>query len=214
MNLDAWAEVYVTPERRQRFREVLAERLGCLTVVFEHVGDPRNISACLRVADAFGVGRVINYGDGRYHRNRQISMHSDLWVEVLNLQRFGDTVARLHQEGFALVGTVVDEPTATPLDQFDPPAKTALVFGSEHDGLTPEMRQACQHLVTIPTYGFADSLNLGTAAAILLRHLAETYRHRGGPDLRLPASEQERLYRLWVERDVRAKLRKRGIPAE
>lgn len=213
MTLEEWAELYVTEERRQRFREVLAQRLDCLTLVFEHIGDSRNVSACLRVADAFGVGRVIHYGDGRYERNRQISMHTDLWVEVLNLQRFEDTVARVRNEGFTLVGSVVDVPEAIPIDQFVPPAKTALVIGSERNGLTPEMRAACQHLVTIPTYGFADSLNLGTATAIMVRHLAETYRQQGGPEVHLPATEQERLYRLWLERDVRIKLRKRGIKA-
>lgn len=214
MNLDEWAQLYVSEDRRRRFREVLARRLGCLTLVFEHVGDPHNVSACLRVADAFGLGRVIHYADGRYHRNSQVSMHSDLWVDVLNFQRFEDTVERARRDGFTLVGTVVNDPTAIPFDQLEPPAKTALVLGSEHGGISPEMRAACDHLVTIPTCGFADSLNLATAAAILTRHFANAYRQRGGPGVLLDPAEQERLYRLWVERDVRLKLSKRGIHAE
>lgn len=214
MNLDDWANLYVSEDRRQRFREVLARRLDCLTLVFEHVGDPHNVSACLRVADAFGLGRVIHYADGRYHRNSQVSMHSDLWVDVLNFQRFEDTVDRVRRDGFTLVGTVVGESGAIPFNQLEPPAKTALVLGCEHGGISPEMRAACDHLVTIPTCGFADSLNLATAAAILVRHFANAYRQRGGPGVLLDPAEQERLYRLWIERDVRLKLSKRGVQAK
>lgn len=214
MQLDDWAQLYVSEDRQRRFREVLGQRLGCLTILFEHVGDPRNVSACIRVADSFGVGRVLHYADGRYHRNHQISMHTDRWVDVLNVQRFDDAVEGLRRDGFTLVGTVVDNSAALPFDQFEPPAKTALVLGSERDGLTPEMQAACTHLVTIPTCGFADSLNLATAAAILVRHFAACYRRRDGAEATLAPEEQERLYRLWIERDVRRKLRKRGIAAD
>jgi len=214
MNLDDWAEMYVTEKRRQRFRDVIAERLDCLTLVFEHVGDPGNISACVRVADAFGIGTILNYADARYRSNRQISMHTDLWVEVLDMQSFDDTIDHVREQGYALIGSVVPGNGGTPFDQFELPERAALVIGSECDGISPEMRAACDHLVTIPTCGFADSLNLSTATAILVRHFRQGYCQRDGPHLHLPDSEQERLYRFWLERDVRAKLRKRGIPAD
>jgi tRNA (guanosine-2'-O-)-methyltransferase len=211
MTLDEWSEIYVSAERRQRFRDVLAQRLDCLTLVFDHVGDPHNVSACVRVADSFGIGTVLNYSDGRYRRNRQISMHTDLWVDVVNLQQPEDVVARVRQQGYTLVGTVVGAAAGIPVDKLTLPPKTALVLGSEHDGISPEMRDACEHLVTIPTYGFADSLNISTAAAILTRRLSQAYRQDAPANLYLPAAEQERLYRYWVERDTRLKLRKRGI---
>jgi tRNA (guanosine-2'-O-)-methyltransferase len=179
--------------------------------VFDHVGDPHNISACVRVADAFGIGTVFNYADGRYRRNRQISMHTDLWVDVINLQQPEDVIASTRQRGYTLVGTVVEAADGIPIDDLVLPPKTALVLGSEHDGISPEMRDACEHLVTIPTCGFADSLNISTAAAILTRHLSHAYRRHGLPNLHLPPEEQDRLYRFWVERDTRLKLRKRGI---
>lgn len=214
MNLDDWAEMYVTEERRQRFRDVIAERLDCLTLVFEHVGDPGNISACIRVADSFGIGTVLNYADGRYRSNPQISMHTDLWVDVLNLQSFDDTVDHVRQQGYALVGSVVPGNGGTPIDEFELPERAALVIGCERNGISSEMRAACDHLVTIPTWGFADSLNLATATAIMVRHFRQGYHQLAGPHLHLPEPEQERLYRFWLERDVRAKLRKRGIPAD
>jgi TrmH family RNA methyltransferase len=44
---------------------------------------------------------------------------------------------------------------------------TALVLGTEADGLTAATRQACDEIVIIPMRGVLDSLNVSVAAAVL-----------------------------------------------
>ncbi|RYE90387.1 MAG: RNA methyltransferase, partial [Cytophagaceae bacterium] len=53
---------------------------------------------------------------------------------------------------------------------------TALVLGTEADGLTPATRQACDETVIIPMRGVLDSLNVSVAAAVLT---FEAVRQRG-----------------------------------
>ena len=54
--------------------------------------------------------------------------------------------------------------------------RLAIVMGSEAFGLSNEMRNAADHLVSIPMHGLADSLNLATATALMLY---EVVRQRG-----------------------------------
>jgi len=53
---------------------------------------------------------------------------------------------------------------------------TALVLGTEADGLTAATRQACDETIIIPMRGQLDSLNVSVAAAVLA---FEAVRQRG-----------------------------------
>ncbi len=56
-----------------------------------------------------------------------------------------------------------------PLDQAGRPARLALLFGNEANGLGPEWLDLCDRQLTIPMHG-ADSLNVAIAAGIFLFH--------------------------------------------
>jgi tRNA G18 (ribose-2'-O)-methylase SpoU len=78
----------------------------------------------------------------------------------------GDLEA-LRAGGLTIIGAVVGG-GATPLAEFPPPARFALLLGAEGPGLSAAARAACDHLVTIPMSPGADSLNVATAGAIFL----------------------------------------------
>jgi tRNA G18 (ribose-2'-O)-methylase SpoU len=46
------------------------------------------------------------------------------------------------------------------------------VFGSEGPGLTPDVVELCEGLVSITQYGSTRSINAGAAAAIAMYHWA------------------------------------------
>ena len=60
------------------------------------------------------------------------------------------------------------------------PVRVAIVLGGEGDGLSAEARAACDAAVTIPTTPGFDSLNVATAAAILLHRLGRVARRAEG----------------------------------
>ena len=48
------------------------------------------------------------------------------------------------------------------------PKRTAIVMGSEGDGISQLVRKNCDHIISIPMRGHIDSLNVSVAAGILL----------------------------------------------
>jgi tRNA G18 (ribose-2'-O)-methylase SpoU len=61
---------------------------------------------------------------------------------------------------------------AIPLESYELPQRTCLVFGSEGPGLTDELVAGCKDLVAITQHGSTRSLNAGAAAAIAMYHWA------------------------------------------
>ena len=51
-------------------------------------------------------------------------------------------------------------------------APKAVLFGNEARGLEPDILTRCGRIVSIPLYGKAESLNLGTSAAVMLMSLS------------------------------------------
>ena len=47
-----------------------------------------------------------------------------------------------------------------------------MLFGNEARGLTKEVLERTDRIVSIPLYGKAESLNLGTSSAVMLLSLA------------------------------------------
>ena len=48
------------------------------------------------------------------------------------------------------------------------PARTAIVMGSEGNGISQLVRKNCDHIISIPMRGHIDSLNVSVATGILL----------------------------------------------
>ena len=48
------------------------------------------------------------------------------------------------------------------------PKRTAIVMGSEGDGISQLVRKNCDYIISIPMRGHIDSLNVSVAAGILL----------------------------------------------
>ena len=65
---------------------------------------------------------------------------------------------------------------AIPLDEAVAPARTALVVGSEFNGLGTITLGACDQLIRIPMAVGTDSLNVGVAAAVCLHPFARKNR--------------------------------------
>jgi tRNA G18 (ribose-2'-O)-methylase SpoU len=49
---------------------------------------------------------------------------------------------------------------------------TAFFFGNEITGLSPGQQALCDHLIYIPQFGAAHSLNVNVSAGIVLHHFA------------------------------------------
>jgi len=95
-------------------------------------------------------------------------------VQVVNLAR---TLRELKERGIWLVGTADDAPRT--LYEVDLKGPTALVLGSEGDGMRRLTREACDELVSIPMGGAVESLNVSVATGVALFEAVR--QRRAGP---------------------------------
>ncbi len=160
----------ITPERRAKIVGVLEKRQPTITVVFENVHDPHNISAVIRSCDAVGVVEAhgIYYGRTVFpDLGEKSSASARKWVDVHLHQTVDECYAALRCKGFAIYTTHMSS-DAVALHDLDLTQPVALVFGNEHHGVSDEARVKADGNFLIPQMGMIQSLNISVACAVTL----------------------------------------------
>jgi RNA methyltransferase, TrmH family len=165
--------VIVTPNRRLTDLSLPANPL---LVVVEGVEKPGNLGAILRTADAAGVDAVVaaDPATDLFNPNAIRASLGTIFAVPVAAATSDDTMKWLGDHGIRPVATYVD--AAETYSELDMTGPTAIVLGSEAGGLGTTWRSPGTTAVSIPMSGIADSLNVSTAAAIVL---FEAVRQRG-----------------------------------
>lgn len=148
-----------------------------LLVVTEGINDHENLGALFRNAAAFGAGGVLldpTSADPLYRRSVRVSVGQVLHVPFARAIPWPGAIAALQEQGFEVLA-LTPSADAENLAAIDRRPRQALLVGAEGPGLSPAAQQAADRRVRIPMAGAVDSLNVATAAAVALHHLA-----RGG----------------------------------
>jgi tRNA (guanosine-2'-O-)-methyltransferase len=199
---------FLLTERKERIDRAVAERTRTLTVVCEAFCDPQNVNAVLRTCDAFGV-QELHLVEGPmkpYDRNRKVSQNADKWLDVVRWRTIRECLEHLRGRGFRIAATHLED-GAAPLGEVSFAAPTAIVFGNEHRGVSPEALALSDLRFAIPMRGFVQSLNVSVAVAVTLaraveRRLEERGRHGDLPEADA-AALRERFYLLAVKQRAR-----------
>jgi len=140
-----------------------------LIVVLDGIEDPQNLGAILRVADAAGATGVVRQtrhaaplGGATAKASAGAVSHVRI-ADVVNIARAIDD---LKEAGVWTVGLASDAPTR--YDAIDWRQPSAVVLGAEGPGLRRLVRERCDLLASIPMRGHVESLNVATAAAVVL----------------------------------------------
>ena len=140
-----------------------------LLLLLDGVTDPRNLGACLRVADGAGAHAVIAPKDHACPLNEAAiqtasgAAESVPYIMVTNLAR---TIDELQERRITVIGTA--DGTEAMLYDIEVPTSVAWVLGAEGVGLRRLTRERCDTLVSIPMAGQVSSLNVSVAAGIVL----------------------------------------------
>lgn len=143
-----------------------------LVAILSQVRDPGNAGAAIRVADAAGADAVVLAGDSVDPTNPKVvraTAGSLFHLPVVRAESLADAVSAAREAGLTIVAADVSGDTELGSTQGpDLAGPTAWVFGNEAWGLTADELALADHVVRIPIFGQAESLNLGTAAAVCL----------------------------------------------
>ncbi len=161
---------YLTPERQERIRAATEKRTCNVVPVLENIYDRGNISAVLRSAEAMGFqcAHVIEISEKFKSANR-VTQGADKWLDVERWKSTRECTRELKRRGYQILATHLDA-NARPIGEMDFSKPTAIVFGNEKDGISPEMIEEADQTIIIPMHGFVQSFNISVAAAISLYH--------------------------------------------
>jgi RNA methyltransferase, TrmH family len=159
-----------------RLSDVLADRARLVAVGVE-ISEPGNAGTLIRVADAMGADAVVLAGhsvDPYNGKCLRASAGSIFSIPVVSDADATAVVGALSAAGLQVLATTVDGEVSLDDAALDVP--TAWLFGPEAHGLSPDVAAAADARVRIPMPGNAESLNVGSAAAICLYQSARAHR--------------------------------------
>jgi TrmH family RNA methyltransferase len=144
-----------------------------LVVICDQVRDPGNLGTVIRCADAFGADAVLIsresvdlYNAKTVRATTGSLFHLPIAVDV----DLAAAVEQARDAGLQVFGA--DAAAACSVNEVAQSGElarpTAWVLGNEAWGLPAEHTGLLDRLVALPRYGQAESLNLSTAAAVLL----------------------------------------------
>jgi TrmH family RNA methyltransferase len=151
--------------------DVLAARV---LLVLDALSDPGNIGAILRTANAWDAGVIVVEADGKlYHPKAVRAAMGTLFHTPVCQARREVAASRIEALGRPIV---VITPDGDGRVDALPASEVVLVLGNEKRGVHARWRELATSRVAIPMRGVVDSLNVATAAAVMLW---EAYRRRG-----------------------------------
>lgn len=186
-------ESFMTERRQALFTKVLDARTNFFTVATQDVYQLHNTSAVIRSCDVFGVQNVHVVEEINTKRiDREIAMGAQNWVDINRYNSTAECIVNLRNEGYKIIATSPHKGTL--LHDYKITGPAAVFFGTEKDGLSPEVLEEADEFLQIPMVGFTESLNISVSAAIILQHLTARMRLS---DCVWQLSEEEKLKKRW-----------------
>lgn len=159
----------VFPDPKEFFSSIASKKQSLL-VMADQILDPQNLGAVIRNAECLGADAVIwskNRGSDITPVVAKASCGASELLPLLRVSNLADTVSKLQQEGFDAV-VAAASPIAQSAYTFTFAPKTLLVVGSEGEGVQPLIQKKADQLIYIPMAGKIESLNVSSAASILI----------------------------------------------
>ena len=138
-----------------------------LVIVLDKITDPHNYGAILRSADQFYADLIIIPGRQSAQDSPTVlktSAGASNYVPVV-IHNIASAISMLKENGFWIFGAGLD---GDRIDKKDFKGRVAVVLGSEGKGISSLVKKSCDTLISIPTSGNIDSLNVSVAAGIIM----------------------------------------------
>ncbi len=148
-----------------------------LIVVADGITDPYNLGALIRCAEGCGAHGIVIPKRRAVGLTPLVTKASAGALEHMAIARVPNIAAAVRTLKEAGVWVYAAEAGGTPFYGADLSGACALVFGSEGNGVSRVVTEACDGVISIPMYGKVNSFNVSTAAAVLLAEAAKQHRN-------------------------------------
>ena len=143
-------------------------------ILLEGIKDAGNLGTILRTASAFGIDGIVLYGDtvDLYNPKCVRSTVGCLWkTPVAQIKDF-ETLENVFKS-FEKIATLPLGINVVKLENYIPSEKTLVMFGSEADGLSKELKDFATKNITIEMAENVESLNLSISVGVIAYKLKQ-----------------------------------------
>ncbi|KAJ1485602.1 Alpha/beta knot methyltransferase [Baffinella frigidus] len=150
-----------------------------LVLVLDNVRSAHNVGSIFRTAETACVREIVTCGITPHPPNEKLwktALSATHYVPTRHFESALEAVATLKSEGVCVIGM---ETTSRSLSytKVDYPQPTALILGNEITGIDTLVMEACDVLVEIPTFGIKNSLNVASAAPVVIFEVLRRWGH-------------------------------------
>lgn len=144
-------------------------------VILENIRSAYNVGSVFRTSDAFLIEAIYIIGYSARPPHKEIKKTALGAEETVSWKYFKTTreaIDELHKENYR-VYAVEQAENSQPLQaiRFDPEERLAVIFGNEVTGVEQSTLHLCDGCIEIPQLGMKHSLNIATAAGVVLWEL-------------------------------------------
>lgn len=147
-----------------------------VVVVLDGVTDPQNLGAVMRSADQFAIDLLLLPERRSAQVNQtvyKVSSGAAEYVPYTIVPNLVRALVQLKEQGFWIYGADMNGESISSVNMT---GKTVVVLGAEGKGLSRLVLETCDKVVSIPTLGHIDSLNISVAAGIMMYEIQRQQR--------------------------------------
>ena len=147
-------------------------------IILDRLRSAHNVGNIIRLADTCGVEKVICCGytaTPPHPKLEKTAMGAEAFVDCEHRDQTVDAVKACQAKGYTVFAVETAEHAVDYRDMtLDGP--TAFLFGNEALGIDQAALAACDGAVSLPVFGFKNSLNVANCAAVILYKAVELLR--------------------------------------
>lgn len=148
-----------------------------IIAVLENIRSAYNVGSVFRTADAFLLEGIYICGYTAYPPHKEIkktALGAEDTVHWKQFKAIEDAINELKEQGYKIFA-VEQAKGSIPLHEFEEEnEKVAVVFGNEVTGVEQSTIELCDGCIEIPQLGMKHSLNVATAAGVVLWEIVRT----------------------------------------
>jgi 23S rRNA (guanosine2251-2'-O)-methyltransferase len=139
-----------------------------IILILDGIEDPHNLGNIIRTAECMGVDGIILPKNRSVTVNDtaiRVSQGASSSIQICKVVNINQEIEKLKQKGFWIHAVELGGVEVSRVNLTGP---IALIMGSEGNGVSQLTRKLADGIVSIPMYGRTNSLNVGSAAAMVL----------------------------------------------
>jgi tRNA G18 (ribose-2'-O)-methylase SpoU len=153
-------------------REDLRMTSHPFAVMFENWTGDFNLGTGIRNANGFNAKEVFYLGNRKWDKRGAVGVYNYTPLKFISdLEQLAEL-----QQRYIFIG-VDNVPGSIPMETFQWPDNSLMIFGEENAGLTVGIQSICKYVVHVEMYGSVRSFNCGTTSGIAMYDFVSKYKY-------------------------------------